>query len=143
MVPYQFYITTLKISHFSDLLWKIYAGYKKSTKQEASIFVFEKKLLERWPRENRENVLESLRRGIVQLTKLRHPQILTVQHPLEESRDSLAFATEPVYASLSNVLGNHDNIQSVAETSLKDYKLFEIEKKYGLLQVSSMGVLSI
>ncbi len=36
---------------------------------------------------------------------LRHPQILTVQHPLEESRDCLAFATEPVLASLANVLG--------------------------------------
>jgi hypothetical protein len=35
----------------------------------------------------------------------RHPQILTVQHPLEESRDCLAFATEPVLASLANVLG--------------------------------------
>ena len=36
---------------------------------------------------------------------LRHltPQILTVQHPLEESRDCLAFATEPVFASLVNL----------------------------------------
>ena len=37
-----------------------------------------------------------------------HPQILTVEHPLEESRDCLAFATEPVLASLANVIGNSD-----------------------------------
>lgn len=112
-------------------MWKVYAGYKNSTKQEASIFVFDKKLLERWPRESRETILESLKRGVTQLTKLRHPQILTVQHPLEESRDSLAFATEPVYSSLANVLGNFENSPQGA----KDFKLFDVELKYGLHQV--------
>jgi hypothetical protein len=68
------------------LLWKIYQGYKKTTKQEAAIFVFEKRQLERWPRSDREAMLEMLRRGVSQLTRLRHPQILIVQHPLEESR---------------------------------------------------------
>lgn len=110
----------------------MYSGYKNSTKQEASIFVFDKKLLERWPRESREAILESLKRGVTQLTKLRHPQILTVQHPLEESRDSLAFATEPVYSSLANVLGNIENSPQGA----KDFKLFDVELKYGLHQVA-------
>lgn len=68
---------------FLGLLWKVYSGYKKSTKQAASIFVFEKRLV--IPAE-RDQVLEMLRRGVTQLTKLRHPQILVVQHPLEESR---------------------------------------------------------
>lgn len=110
----------------------MYAGYKKSTKQEASIFVFEKKLLERWPRESRESILDSLKRGIAQLTRLRHPQVLIVQHPLEESRDSLAFATEPVFASLANVLGNEENMPPAHG---QDFKLYDIETKYGLLQV--------
>ena len=47
-----------------------------------------------------------MKKGVGQLTRLRHPRILTVQHPLEESRDCLAFATEPVFASLANVLGS-------------------------------------
>lgn len=117
-----------------DLLWKIYSGYKKSTRQEASIFVLEKKLLEKYSKKDREHVVEILRRGIAQLTRLRHPQVLTVQHPVEESRESLAFATEPVFASLANALGCHENINPVPQ-QLKDYKLFEVEIKYGLQQL--------
>ncbi|XP_056635195.1 SCY1-like protein 2 [Diorhabda sublineata] len=116
------------------LLWKIYKGNKRSTKQAASIFVFEKRQLERFNKNDRELILESLRRGIVQLTKIRHPKILTVQHPLEESRDSLAFATEPVLASIANILGHTTNMPQPANIS--DYKLFDIEIKYGLLQVT-------
>ncbi|XP_012216452.1 SCY1-like protein 2 [Linepithema humile] len=118
------------------LLWKVYSGFKKSTKQEAAIFVFEKRMLEKWSaKADRELVLETLKRGVMQLTKLRHPQVLIVQHPLEESRDSLAFATEPVFASLANVLGNYENISQLTPANLKDYKLHDIEIRYGLLQV--------
>ncbi|KAH8362929.1 hypothetical protein KR084_003173 [Drosophila pseudotakahashii] len=108
------------------LMWKVYNGHKKSTKQEVSVFVFEKKSLERWSKDDRETMLETLRRGVQQLTKIRHPHVLTVQHPLEESRDSLAFATEPVFASLANVVG--DNVRS-------DKKLYDVEIRHGLLQL--------
>lgn len=60
-------------------------------------------------------------------------QVLTVQHPLEESRDSLAFATEPVLASLANLLGNGTHN---TPSSLKPYELHDIEIKHGLLQVA-------
>ena len=73
--------------------------------------------------QERDALLDQLRRAVAQLTRLRHPQVLTVQHPLEESRDSLAFATEPVYASLANVLGRHDNLPSPVPTHLRDYKV--------------------
>lgn len=120
--------------NFLGLLWKIYKGTKRSTKQEASIFVFEKRQLDKWNKTDRDIILETLKRGVTQLTKIRHPQILTVQHPLEESRESLAFATEPVFASLANVLGQTFNMPQ--PTNLTDYKLFDIEIKYGLLQLS-------
>ncbi|XP_012054703.1 PREDICTED: SCY1-like protein 2 [Atta cephalotes] len=135
-VTREFEATAHVASAGPGLLWKIYSGYKKSTKQEAAIFVFEKRLLERWSsRADRELVLETLKRGVMQLTKLRHPQILIVQHPLEESRDSLAFATEPVFASLANVLGNYENIPQPTPANLKGYKLLDIEIRYGLLQL--------
>lgn len=108
------------------LLWKVYNGYKKSTKQEVSVFVLEKKALDRWSKEDKEVILETLRRGVQQLTKIRHPHVLTVQHPLEESRDSLAFATEPVFSSLANVVG--DQVRS-------DKKLYDVEIRHGLLQL--------
>nr|CAG4651596.1 EOG090X018J [Triops cancriformis] len=117
------------------LLWKVYSGYKKSTKQEAAIFVLEKKLLDPLGRREKDIVLEVIKRGIGQLTRIRHPQILTVQHPLEESRESLAFATEPVFLSLANVLGQHENAPQPLPATIKDFKLFDVEIKYGLQQL--------
>lgn len=135
-VTREFEATQFIASAGPGLLWKIYKGYKKSTKQEAAIFVFEKKYLDRWTKGDREIMLETLKRGIVQLTKLRHPQILTVQHSLEESRESLAFATEPVFASLANILGNTENMPQPIPTHLVNYKLYELEIKYGLMQIA-------
>lgn len=50
-------------------------------------------------------------------------------------RDCLAFCTEPVFASLSNVLGQWDNLPSPVPSDIKEYKLYDVETKYGLLQV--------
>ncbi|QQP48977.1 SCY1like protein 2like, partial [Caligus rogercresseyi] len=86
-------------------------------------------------RQDRENILDLTRKGIAQLTRLRHPQILTVQHPLEESRDCLAFATEPVFCSLANALGQWENMPQESLNRAKDYKMFDVEIKYGLLQL--------
>ncbi|KAG6447869.1 hypothetical protein O3G_MSEX005229 [Manduca sexta] len=135
-VTREFEATQYVASAGPGLLWKIYKGYKKSTKQEASIFVFEKKQLDRWQKGDRDIMLETLKRGITQLTKLRHPQILTVQHSIEESRESLAFATEPVFASLANILGNTENMPQPTPTHLVNYKLYELEIKYGLMQIA-------
>ncbi|XP_014211928.1 SCY1-like protein 2 [Copidosoma floridanum] len=135
-VTREFEVTAHICSAGPGLLWKVYNGYKKSTKQKAAIFVFEKRLLDQWSEKSvRDSVVETLKRGVVQLTKLRHPQILTVQHPLEESRDSLAFATEPVFASLANLMGCLDNMSAQAQVTLRDYKLLELEIKFGLYQL--------
>lgn len=53
------------------------------------------------------------------------------------NRDSLAFATEPVFASLANILGRTENMPTPINPQFKNYKLFEVEIKYGLLQVSN------
>lgn len=135
-VTREFEVTAPICSAGPGLLWKVYSGYKKSTKQKAAIFVFEKRLLDQFQEKSvKDSILETLKRGVVQLTKLRHPQILTVQHPLEESRDSLAFATEPVFASLANILGCLDNVPQSAQTTLKDYKILDLEMKFGLYQL--------
>ncbi|XP_054844268.1 SCY1-like protein 2 [Eublepharis macularius] len=120
----------------SGLAWKIFNGTKKSTKQEVAVFVFDKKLMDKYQKFERDQIIDSLKRGVQQLTRLRHPRLLTVQHPLEESRDCLAFCTEPVFASLANVLGSWDNLPSPVPCDIKEYKLYDVETKYGLLQVS-------
>ena len=113
----------------------MYSGFKKTTKQPAAIFVLEKRALDRFDKQDRDFLLDVYRKAIGQLTRLRHPQILTVQHPLEESRDCLAFATEPVYCSLANVLGRTENMPSPVPAAIRNYKLFDVEIKYGLMQV--------
>lgn len=118
------------------LCWRIYNGTKKSTKQEVAVFVFEKKTVDKYQKFDKDQIIDSLKRGVQQLTRLRHPRLLTVQHPLEESRDCLAFCTEPVFASLSNVLGQWDNLPSPVPNDIKDHKLYDVETKYGLLQIS-------
>ncbi|KAG8514021.1 SCY1-like protein 2 [Galemys pyrenaicus] len=120
----------------NGLAWKIFNGTKKSTKQEVAVFVFDKKLIDKYQKFEKDQIIDSLKRGVQQLTRLRHPRLLTVQHPLEESRDCLAFCTEPVFASLANVLGNCENLPSPVSPDIKDYKLYDVETKYGLLQVS-------
>ncbi|KAI7792012.1 putative SCY1-like protein 2 [Triplophysa rosa] len=116
--------------------WRIYNGTKKSTKQEVAVFVFDKKIIDRYQKFEKDQIVDSLKKGVQQLTRLRHPRLLTVQHPLEESRDCLAFCTEPVFASLANVLGQWDNLPSPVPTDIKEYKLYDVETKYGLLQIS-------
>ncbi|KAL4658400.1 SCY1-like protein 2 isoform X3 [Arapaima gigas] len=118
------------------LSWRIYNGTKKSTKQEVAVFVFDKKIIDKYQKFDKDQIIDSLKRGVQQLTRLRHPRLLTVQHPLEESRDCLAFCTEPVFASLANVLGQWDNLPSPVPMDIKEYKLYDVETKYGLLQVS-------
>ncbi|XP_008398792.1 SCY1-like protein 2 isoform X1 [Poecilia reticulata] len=118
------------------LCWRIYNGTKKSTKQEVAVFVFDKKIIDKYQKFDKDQIIDSLKRGVQQLTRLRHPRLLTVQHPLEESRDCLAFCTEPVFASLSNVLGQWDNLPSPVPKDIKEYKLYDVETKYGLLQIS-------
>ena len=51
------------------------------------------------------------------------------------NRDSLAFATEPVFASLANILGKVDNVPVPVPAQLENFNLFEVEIKYGLQQV--------
>lgn len=48
--------------------------------------VFEKKVLDRYSKRDKDIIIDSLKKGVTQLTKLRHPKILSVLHPLEESR---------------------------------------------------------
>nr|DBA30958.1 TPA: hypothetical protein GDO54_006879 [Pyxicephalus adspersus] len=103
---------------------------------EVAVFVFDKKLIDKYQKYEKDQIIDSLKRGVQQLTRLRHPRLLTVQHPLEESRDCLAFCTEPVFASLANVLGSWDNLPSPLPADIKDHKLYDVETKYGLLQVS-------
>lgn len=119
--------------------------------QEVSIFIFEKKSAEKLHKPKRkETVTEILRGSVRQLERFRHPKILQVLHPVEECNETLAFASEPVLASLANVLAFQESgggggppsmgaSQQTAGTRpahAREYNFLDIELKYGLLQVS-------
>lgn len=119
-----------------NLLWTIYTAVKKSSGQAASVWVLTRANLDtKYDKQDRDIIWEVMKKGVSQLTRLRHPSILTVEHPLEESRDCLAFATEPVLASLSNLI-LQDNLSSELPEQILSYKLEPLEIKYGLLQVA-------
>jgi len=73
--------------------------------QEASVFLFDKRTADKLHKPRRkETISEMLRHGVRQLERCRHPRLLHVLHSVEETADTLAFATEPVFSSLGNIL---------------------------------------
>ncbi|CAG8554153.1 15971_t:CDS:10 [Rhizophagus irregularis] len=103
----------------SSGLWKIFAGTKKTTGQKVAVFVGIRNL----------NL-----KLIGQLSRLRHPSLLEVVEAVEETRTVITFATEPILASLSNLLGNYDNLSPIP-SDIKSFDMDELEIQKGLLQV--------
>ncbi|KAI9655293.1 MAG: hypothetical protein M1821_005440 [Bathelium mastoideum] len=124
--------------------WKIFDAKKKSTGKAASVFVFDKKSLESTSgslggrssasglKKAHEEILDQLRREASSLARLRHPNILELAEPVEDTRNGgLMFATEPVQASLQELLQDQDG-----GSRSKGVELDELEIQKGLLQVA-------
>ncbi|XP_050401099.1 SCY1-like protein 2 [Patella vulgata] len=120
-----------------ESVWKIFEAVRIEDHKEASVFWFEKKVADKLhkPR-RREQVAEILRKEVNQLCRIRHPKIISIQHGLEECHDSLAFATEPIFASLSNILGNYERMPANIPQELKDHEFIDMEIKYGIFQIT-------
>lgn len=69
------------------------------------------------------------------LSRLKHPGILRLITPLEETRNQLVFITEAIECPLSSVLQNLDHHHQHQQQ--QPPFLTKLEKKYGLLEVSS------
>lgn len=120
-------------------LWKIYKATRNASSSSAtasgpsSSSSASKNVVSIWMHtfntrgQVRQRILEQLKKEASSLTRLRHPCILEVVEPLEESRNDVAFATEQVFASLSEAL--------VADHR-QDVQLDEVEIQKGLLQVA-------
>ncbi|KAK3783165.1 hypothetical protein RRG08_046959 [Elysia crispata] len=50
--------------------------------------------------------------------------------------DSLAFASEPVFASLSNVLGIHERLPTPLPPDIREHDFIELEIKHGIVQIT-------
>jgi SCY1-like protein 2 len=146
--------------------WRIYDATNKSTSKAVSVFVFDKKSLEPQSggglsgRNNttslkrvHEEVVERLKREASSLARLRHPSILELVEPVEDTRSGgLQFATEMVTASLAGLLQEKDDQERAAGVGgrssryvvegpdgkgkrRRDIEIDELEIQKGLLQV--------
>ena len=98
---------------------------RRDTGQAVSLFVFDKSVLEKLPREQRESVLVMLRQEVRHLTKLRHPRVLSILRPEQETKRAIVVETEPIFACLSNVLRDYTNISP--PTALRNFVLEPLE----------------
>ncbi|PLW24319.1 hypothetical protein PCANC_00924 [Puccinia coronata f. sp. avenae] len=84
-----------------------------------------------------EKVVEILKKEVSSLSRLRHPCILEVVEPLEETRTTMVFATEPITGCLKDGIEQPDrpsshNTRNHPQINLE---LDEVETQKGLLQI--------
>ena len=70
-VTREYEVTAHIASCGPGLMWKVYSGFKKTTRQPASVFVLEKAVLDRFDRQDKEAIWDLMKRGVSQLTRLR------------------------------------------------------------------------
>ncbi|CUS06988.1 unnamed protein product [Tuber aestivum] len=145
--------------------WKIYdAKKKKNPNQAVSVFVFERKSLDSGGssgglslrgstskdglRAAQDEAVDRLRKGTSLLARLRHPSILELVEPVEETRGGgLMFATEPVMTSLAVLLAEKDEEERSSGGRYvvddgnggrrrREVEIDELEIQKGLLQVA-------
>ncbi|KAL9072241.1 MAG: hypothetical protein Q9161_003714 [Pseudevernia consocians] len=146
-------------------LWKVYDGHKKSTGKAVSVFVFERRSLDSHSgglggrsggvslRKLQDEVIARVKKESNLLARLRHPSILELAEPIEDTRSGgLMFATEPVTASLSGLLQEKDDEERAGGVAGKpsryvieeadgqrrrrELEIDELEIQKGLLQVA-------
>ncbi|KIY43669.1 kinase-like protein [Fistulina hepatica ATCC 64428] len=111
-------------------LWKVQPATHKVTHKRVSVWTFDKRgpEMERLSPIAKETTLEVLKAEASALSRLRHPSLLEMVEPLEETRSELIFATEPVLASLDLAIPDVGRYASTVE-------LDEIEIQKGILQI--------
>ncbi|WBW71344.1 serine/threonine protein kinase Ppk32 [Schizosaccharomyces osmophilus] len=122
--------------------WTVYPATKRGTDIEVSVFSFEKRILSTILRNATVNtslkenfILEVLRRDVSSLSRLRHPSLLQVVEPLEESRSRLTFVTKRIQSSLADVICMSTPISGNSSDADNPFALDEIEVQKGLLQI--------
>jgi len=140
--------------------WKIYDAKKKKTSQPVSMFVFERKSLDSGGgggggrgsgrdgiKAAQEEIVERLKKEAGMLARLRHPCILELVEPVEDTRNGgLQFVTEPVTGSLSALLREKDEEErnggggryvqdDEGRRRRREVEIDELEIQKGLLQI--------
>ncbi|KAF9228683.1 kinase-like protein [Gyrodon lividus] len=110
-------------------LWKVQEATHKVTNKRVSVWTFDKRAeMEGLGPISRERVLEVMKAEAAALSRLRHPSILEMVEPLEETRNELIFATELVLSPLEMSISRGSHCVPLVE-------LDEIEIQKGILQL--------
>ncbi|GJE86963.1 other/SCY1 protein kinase [Phanerochaete sordida] len=110
--------------------WRVQSATHKVTGKRVSVWSADKRgpEMERMGPASKERYLEVLKTEAQSLSKLRHPSILEMVEPLEETRNELIFATEPVLSSLHLSIPGSIQYSPLVE-------LDEVEIQKGILQL--------
>lgn len=154
--------TISSISTTTAGAWKVFDGKSKKTGKLVSVFVFDRKSLEppggsgfrnrsngAAKRDLYDEVVDRLKKEATSLARLRHPNILELAEPLEDTRSGgLMFATEPITNTLSGLLirqedqgrgrgiSSNYSDNSNGNRSQEEEAIDELEIQKGLLQVA-------
>ncbi|RDX48294.1 other/SCY1 protein kinase [Lentinus brumalis] len=110
--------------------WRVQSATHKVTNKRVSVWSMDKRNseMERMGPASRERTIEVLKAEASALSRLRHPSILEMVEPLEETRNELIFATEPVLSSLHLSIPGSSQYSPLVE-------LDEVEIQKGILQL--------
>lgn len=113
--------------------WAVYDAHRRPSsvprpahQNQVSVFVFEKKSLDQSTslrgsasssKAKNEIVFTRLKKEVSMLSRLRHPCILEVVEPIEETRGALTFVTERVISTLQSVVGGYDDVDGYSDSS--------------------------
>lgn len=128
------------------LAWKLYSAKPRSGSSQypnVCVWVVDKRSLSEvrtrvgLSKAAEDAFLDMLRADAGRLVRIRHPGVVHVVQALDESKNAMAFVTEPLFASIANALGFVDNIADVPkELSAIQTEMGLLEIKHGLLQLA-------
>jgi SCY1-like protein 2 len=139
-------------------LWRVVGATHKTTNKDVSVWIFDKKVLEgvRGATQTREWAIEQLKKEVrttpscmyrssdrqaTSLSRLRHPDLLHMVEPLEETRSELTFVTEYITSSLANLISaastkRKEGSRPPGAESSTEIDLDEVEIQKGTLQIA-------
>lgn len=128
------------------LAWKLYSAKPRSGSSQypnVCVWVVDKRSLSEvrtragLSKAAEDAFLDMLRADAGRLVRIRHPGVVHVVQALDESKNAMAFVTEPLFASIANALGFVENIANVPkELSAIQTEMGLLEIKHGLLQLA-------
>ncbi|KAK4688451.1 SCY1-like protein 2, partial [Tremellales sp. Uapishka_1] len=124
---------------FNVGLWRVSRATHKTTGKDVSVWIFEKRILDAVRNVTaKEWALDQLKKEATSLSRLRHPDILHMVEPLEETRSELTFVTETVTASLGSLMAAAAGSSGGSKKgiALGEIDLDEVEIQKGTLQIA-------